>query len=67
MINSIEELEKLLKLCRKQGVTELTLDGVAFKLGDAPRKNQSYAVDEPSHELTDEQMIFAAVDGFPTN
>lgn len=36
MISTLKDLEKLLKLCRKQGVTELDLHGVSFKLGDLP-------------------------------
>lgn len=44
---NIKELEKLFKLCRKQGITEINLDGVSdcgtkqekvsFKLGDLPQ------------------------------
>lgn len=41
MVQSLKELEKLLKLCRKQGVTEIALGEVSFKLGDIPRVNSN--------------------------
>ena len=34
MISTIKDLEKLLKLCRKQGVNKITLGDVAIELGD---------------------------------
>lgn len=34
---NVKELEKLLKMCRKQGITELTMQGMSFKFGDIPR------------------------------
>ena len=33
-IQSLKELEKLLKLCRKQGVQVMKVDGMEFVLGD---------------------------------
>jgi hypothetical protein len=36
MINSLEDLEKLLILCRAQGVTEINLGTVSLKLGELP-------------------------------
>ena len=41
MIENLKELEKLLKLCRKQGVTEINLNGgtCAVKLGELPFDN----------------------------
>lgn len=34
---NLKELEKLLKLCRKQGITELEMQGMHFKFGDLPK------------------------------
>jgi hypothetical protein len=36
MVQNLKDLEKLLKLCRRQGVTEINLGAVSFKLGDLP-------------------------------
>ncbi len=36
MIPDLKGLERLLKLCRKQGVTELTCEGLSLKLGEIP-------------------------------
>ncbi len=35
-ISSFKDLEKLIKLCRKTGVDEITVDGITMKLGDVP-------------------------------
>jgi len=58
----LKQLEKILKLCRKQGVTDLSMEGMSFKFGDLPREQ---ADDEPeinAHGLTDEQLAFYSVD-----
>jgi hypothetical protein len=39
MIENLKDLERLLKLCRKQGVTEIKLNDVEFKLGEMPMDN----------------------------
>ena len=41
MVQTLKDLEKLLKLCRKQGVTEIVWDAVSFKLGEVPRVNSN--------------------------
>jgi hypothetical protein len=41
MINDLKEFEKFLKICRKQGVTDVTLSGVSVKLGDLPVRGLS--------------------------
>lgn len=33
---NIKDLEKLLKMCRKQGITELTMADMSFKFGELP-------------------------------
>lgn len=67
MINNLKELQALLKLCRKQGVTEITLGGTVIKFGDLPRKETDDAGDkEPdASDLTDEQLMFFSAGGTP--
>jgi hypothetical protein len=59
VINDLAELKKLLKLCRQQGVTEITLSGTVIKFGDLPAKKagEDDAQDD-APDLPDEQMIF---------
>lgn len=77
MIDSIKDLEKLLKLCRKQGVTDIELGTVKIKLGDLPEK-MSYVDDPalqdkiddpyanfPSGILSAEQLAFYSAGGAP--
>lgn len=68
MINDLKDLDKFFKLCRKQGVTEISFSGVTVKFGDLPVK-QAGSVDEsdeiPTDELTPEQLMFYAVNPHP--
>lgn len=79
MIESLKDLEKLIKLCRKQGLTEIDLGGVvSFKLGDLPQ-GQSVTSDAhgdsaddpyenfPQGDLTPEQLMFYSSGGVPEN
>lgn len=65
MINDLKDFEKFLKICRKQGVTEVSFHGHSVKLGDMPSKqNEADESDEiPTDELTPEQLMFYAVNG----
>jgi hypothetical protein len=64
MINDLKDFEKFLKICRKQGVNEVTCFGHTVKFGDLPNKLQIDELDEiPTDELTPEQMMFYAVNG----
>lgn len=75
MIESLKDLEKLLKLCRKQGVIDLTLGTIAFKLGELPERQASVASEEeepedpyldfPDGPLTPEELTFFANGGLP--
>lgn len=62
MIKDQAELQKLLKLCRKQGVLEISLQGITIKFGDLPQKKSGEDADSdddiPTDELTPEQMLF---------
>lgn len=77
MIKDLKELERLLKLCRKQGVTEIELGEVKLKLGDLPFNSpQSRTAEEeiidpyknfPTGELTPDQLAFYSSGGLPEN
>lgn len=76
MIENLKDLERLLKLCRKQGVTELSLGSVTLKLGELPT-SEHVATDsvEPDFEdkyanfpdgpLSPEELTFFANGGLP--
>lgn len=73
MIESLKDLEKLLKLCRKQGVTEIKLGTTEFKLGDFPLENNYKTENDPidpyanfpQGELSPEQLAFYSSGGMP--
>lgn len=78
MIENQKDLEKLLKMCRKQGVTKLTLEQVSFELGPLPEytadKPQITEPNEdpgnpyanfPTGELTPTQLAFYSAGGAP--
>lgn len=55
---NIKELEKLLKMCRKQGITELTMQGMAFKFGDLPREMNDQTEDSTTAQPSDEELLY---------
>lgn len=66
MIKSLDELTEFLKICRKQGVTEIKFEGVSVSFGELPKKSRAGAVDdtEPvTDELTPEQLMFYSAGG----
>ncbi len=68
MITTQAELETLLKLCRKQGVTDITVGGVSIKFGDKPPRTRKGAKDDeddeiPTDEPTPEQLMFFSAPG----
>lgn len=76
MVDNLKELERLLKLCRKQGVGEITLEGVSFKLTDLPVQKSHFDADAddeskgpysdfPEGDLTPEELTFFASGGLP--
>ncbi len=74
MISTLKDLEKLLKLCRKQGVDEIKLGDVSLKFGELPLERRQSA-DEPQADdplegfpegmLTPEQLMFYSSGGLP--
>lgn len=77
MIQDVKDLEKLLKLCRKQGVTELKFGNVEFKLGALPHDKVTQTQDEvttdnpysnfPDGELSPDQLMYYSAGGLPEN
>ena len=67
MINDLKEFEKFLKICRKQGVTEVSYHGTVVKLGDLPAKASGQDAEEGDEvnpqDLTPEQLMYLAVNG----
>ncbi len=69
MINDLKDLQSLLKLCRKQGVSEITLAGTVIKFGELPRKSAGDEDDDPKSvdpsfdALSPEQQMFFSVGG----
>lgn len=54
-IETIKDLEAVLKLCRKMHIVDISIDNVQCKLGDMPEKatisqNETLAVAGPSQE-----------------
>ncbi len=62
MISDLKEFEKFLKICRKQGVSDVTLNGVSVKLGALPSKSSAADDQEeiPTESLTPEELMFYA-------
>lgn len=74
MINDLKDLEKLLKLCRKQGVNKIELGQIKLELGDLPiEPGKAQAIETPEDpynnfpvgELTPEQLMFYSSGGVP--
>lgn len=73
MIDNLKDLERLLKLCRKQGVTKITLASVALELGDLPVRHPNQSIEDqddtfaefPDGPLTPEELAFFAAGGKP--
>jgi len=56
-----KQIRSLIKMARAQGVTELTLDGISFKLGAAPEKPVKHdsgpAESAPTEQIPSEQEM----------
>lgn len=73
MIDSLKDLEKFLKLCRKQGITKASCGTLSFEFGELPKGTQIVQEDTienpysnfPQGELTPEQLAFYSSGGTP--
>ena len=71
MIQSIKDLERLLKLCRKQGVTKISTVEVSLELGELPVKHPDQSIEDQEDEyenildtpLTNEELVAFANGG----
>lgn len=77
-LSSLKDLEAVIDLCRKKGVSEFSVGGVSFKLGaepeKKPRKSKSAPQDQnstdrfenfPDRILTPEELIYYSAGGMP--
>lgn len=73
MVETLKDLERLLKLCRKQGVTDISFPQLSLKLGELPVKHPNQSVEEqderfsdfPDGPLTPEELTYFASGGNP--
>lgn len=59
-IDTLKELEKLVQMCNKHGVSDIEVDGIKLKLNGAPdAKNGTTSNDkiETPDQYTDEQIL----------
>lgn len=78
-IESISDLNKLMKLCRAQGIESIKIDNIEFRMGDLPVKAIKTKAATPTptsgviteHDrietdgLTEEQLRFWSSEGIP--
>lgn len=58
-IENLDELDKLISLCRKRGVSNIEIDGMKFELGNAPPSNykrRQNAAPMPEDEYSGEMV-----------
>ncbi len=66
MIKSLDELTAFLKICRKQGVTDINFEGLSVKFGELPtksRKDDDSEAEAAPEGLTPEQLMYFSVGG----
>jgi len=59
-IETLKDLEAMLKVCRKQGVTSISVDGIVLAIGDAPDTGKPKTEESIPVEggYTDEDIMF---------
>lgn len=68
MIENLKDLQALLKLCRKQGVTSIKIGSAEIHFGDLPKRASGTSDEESTDEtatdeLTPEQLMFYSAGG----
>ena len=59
MLTDLKEIEKFLKLCRKQGVKSVDFEGLKIEFGDLPSKPSERTEEEiETDSLTEDQLAF---------
>jgi hypothetical protein len=78
-VKDLKDLEKLFKLCRKQGISEMDINGIKFKLGELPsvvdpnapttyeETSQDPYTNFPDGMLSPEQLAFYSSGGDPAD
>ncbi len=63
----LKEFEKLLKICRKQGVIDLVFKDISVKFGDLPSDKKDQSDDSsneiPTDGLSDDELMFYHLSG----
>lgn len=61
----LKELEKLLKICRRQGVIKINFAGNQIEFGDLPPKqsNEGLSDEVPTDELSQDELMFYHIQG----
>jgi hypothetical protein len=59
-VETLKELEALVKMCRKHGVRSIEVDGIKMLIEEPDLPKSSEAASDPKTEqpLTDEQLLF---------
>lgn len=60
-IESLEQIEALIKLCRKAGVSSIEVDGVKLAISEQPkraRKGKASNASPTVESLTEEELMF---------
>lgn len=55
---NFKELKAILKLCRSQGVTDITLGGVSIKFGDMPSVGATAEAEDTAATPSDEELTY---------
>lgn len=67
MIKSLDELTAFLKICRKQGVTDIKFEGLSVTFGELSKKERKAGDEDeaeiPTDELSQEQLMFFSSGG----
>ncbi len=63
MISDLKDFEKMLKLCRKAGVDEISVSGITVKFGADPTVTQAFPSESSQDEMTPEEIMHRAVYG----
>ncbi len=62
MIKDLDELTAFLKICRKQGVTDITFEGFSVKFGELPQKSRKESESDdaeiPTDAMTPEELMY---------
>ncbi len=65
-IDTLADLRALIKVCRKEGINSIEVDGVKLELGNVPLKAKDLKTEEPKNEMpsyTDEELMTWSVNG----